>query len=1099
MNVRDCNSPRLQSADCPPPNGPLPVPIPPKVQFPLNVADWLRTLGLEAYEPAFARNDIDGTVLAELTADDLTALGVSSIGHRRKLLAAIALLKPSTTPAEPPSARAPGTAAERRQLSVMFCDLVGSTPLSTRLDPEDLRQVLGIYHAAVTDEVNRAGGYVAKYMGDGVLAYFGYPQAHENEAEHALRAGLAVVERITSLDAHGATLAVRVGIATGVVVVGDLLGRGDAQERGVVGETPNLAARLQSMAKPGTVLLDDATRRLVGGLFDWRAHGTVPVRGIDRPVAVWQALCTSNVESRFEALRATNLTPLVGRGEEVDLLLRRWQSASQGEGRVALLSGEPGIGKSRLAEALQERLADVVHQRLRCFCSPHHRGSPLQPFIAQLERDAGFVSGDSDETKRDKLLTLLGPSDLSAHAPFADLLGLPTLEAVPEDSQRRRERMLGAMLERLEVLARQRPLLILFEDAHWADSTSLELLDRIIERIARLPMMLIVSFRPEFQPSWVGQAHVSALTLNRLGERDTASVVNSVTAGKSLPPEILARIVERTDGIPLFVEELTKTLIEGGMLREADDAFVLDKPLLTLAIPSSLQASLLARLDRLAPVKEVAQIGAAIGREFAYDLLLAVAARSEAELEQALAQLVDAGLVFQRGTPPTATYLFKHALVQDAAYSTLLRDHRQALHARIAAALEAGFPDIVRNQPETLAHHFTQAGLTGEAVTCWQRAGGHAQRRSANVEAIGHFKQAIALIASLPAGQVRDERELGLQLALGPALMASRGYGVAEVEATYGRARDLCRHLDSGPRLFAVLRGLWEYYEIRANLKEGGEIAREVLRIAEQSGDRTLRLVAHDVMGDTLLWAGDFSGCVEHTRRAIALYDPVQDRHIALDHGGYDPSMAARVFGAHALWYLGRGDEALAQCEDAIAFARALDHPPTSVMVGQVALHHCLRGEPEAARRHAEAALELAAAHDFKFWLANAGISRGWAVAMQGSLEGIEEMKRGIAAYRATGAALEMALWSTFLAEGLLLHSEVEEARAVVDEAIADAERTGVRLHLAEMHRLRGEALHRLGARDQARAALQHAREIARGQGAKLLEARAAASQVRLG
>jgi tetratricopeptide (TPR) repeat protein len=518
-----------------------------------------------------------------------------------------------------------------------------------------------------------------------------------------------------------------------------------------------------------------------------------------------------------------------------------------------------------------------------------------------------------------------------------------------------------------------------------------------------------------------------------------------------------------------------------------------------VAIPSSLQASLLARLDRLAPVKEVAQIGAAIGREFAYDLLAAVAGRGEAELQRALGQLEEAGLVFGRGTPPTATYLFKHALVQDAAYSTLLRDRRQALHARIALALENEFPDVARIRPEILAHHCTQAGLGDQAATYWQSAGEHALQRSANVEAIGHFRQAIELMPALPEGPARDGRELELQLSLGPALMARHGYGAIEVETTYARARDLCRHLDSGPKLFATLRGLWEYYEIRAHTAEAGEIVREVLRIAEQSGDRTLRVVAHDVAGDTALWTGDFAGCIEHTRQAIALYDPAQDGQLALSHGGYDPTMAARVFGAHALWYIGYADLALKQCEEAIAFARALDHPPTSAMIAQVAMHHGLRGEPDQARRRAEDALELARAHDFKFWHGHASISHGWAVALQGDADGIEELQRGIAAYRATGAELEMPIWSSLLAEALLTHDRTEEALVELDGAIARARACGVRVHLSEMERLRGEALARTGRRDDARSAVQRALEIACAQGAKSLEARCRASVARLG
>lgn len=1056
-----------------------------------DVARWLEGLGLSQYAPAFRDNDIEPDVLPDLTGEDLIALGIGSIGHRRKLLAAIAQLRDGATaamperPAPAPAAEARNS-AERRQLSVMFCDLVGSTPLSARLDPEDLRVVLGAYHAAVTEAVQQVEGYVAKYMGDGVLAYFGYPQAHEDDAERALRAGLAVVERVGRLQAGGEKLAARVGIATGLVVVGDLIGTGDSQERGVVGETPNLAARLQAMAEPGTVLLDEPTRRLVGDLFEWRALGPQAVRGFAQPVPVWQALREGSVESRFEALRAASLTPLAGRGEEIELLARRWQRARQGEGQVVLLSGEPGIGKSRLADALQAQLAHEPHVRLRYFCSPHHRDSPLQPFVAQLERAAGFAREDSESVRLDKLDALVVGRDAP---PLADLLGLAVearYAALPQDPQRKRELVLEALLHQLRRLARQTPVLMLFEDAHWADSTSLELLDRAVHKIAQLPVLALISFRPEFRPPWLGQAHVLSLSLSRLGQRETAAMVAGVTAGKSLPPELLSHIIARTDGIPLFVEEMTKSLIEGGQLRETEQGFVLDGPLPTLAVPSSLQASLLARLDRLAPVKEVAQIGAAIGREFAYELVSGVARRPDGELQGALDKLVEAGLVFCRGTPPNALYLFKHALVQDTIYGTLLRDRRQELHARIGQALERAFPETAKTQPEVLAHHFTQAGLAERAIDYWQQAGAHALQRSANIEAISHFNQAIALVPALPEGLARDERELDLQLALGPAVMASRGYGAPEVETVYARARELARHLDAGPRLFAVLRGLWEYYEIRAR-REGLEIAREVLRIAEQSGDRILRLVANDVMGDTLLWVGDFEAAVRHTRHAMELYDPVQDRRLALEHGGYDPRMACLTFGALALWYLGHADQALAQFEEAIAFAGTLDHPPTSVLIAHVAVVHYLRREPGPALARAEAALEIARAHDLKFWLGHAGTTRGWALAMQGDPAAIEEIRRGIAAYRATGAELELTWFWAMLADALLHHGRADEARAVLEEAIAHAEQTGVRLHLAELHRLHGLALTPAAEREAAfRRALTAAREI----GARSLEQR---------
>ena len=670
-------------------------------------------LGLARYEPAFRENAIDESVLPSLTAEDLKDLGVIMVGHRRKLLDAIASLRTvDVPPAETPpmvlvgggplptplplaptlSSPAHGgglgrglalegraeIGAERRQLTLMFCDLVGSTALSARLDPEDLREVIAAYHRAVTDVVRSVDGFVAKYMGDGVLVYFGYPQAHEDDAERAVRAGLGIIEAVGRLDAKSVKLQARVGIATGLVVVGDLIGEGSAQEQSVVGETPNLAARLQALAAPDTVVIAASTRRLVGDLFEYRDLGAVEVRGIAGPVPAWQVLRPSVVESRFEALRGSALSPLVGRDEEIDLLLRRWARAKAGDGQVVLISGEPGIGKSRIAAALAERLLPEPHLRLRYFCSPYHQDSALFPFIDQLGRASGFARDDLPASKLEKLealLALAAPPEEDV-ALLADLMSLPASERHPLPNlspQRKKDRTLEALLRQLEGLARQRPVVMLFEDAHWIDPASLELLDLTVERVRSLPVLLIVTFRPEFQPPWTGQPQVSMVALNRLDRHDRTALVEQIAGGKALPDEVVAQIVERADGVPLFVEELTKSVLESGLLREEADRYVLDSGLPPFAIPTTLHGSLLARLDRLASVRLVAQIGAAIGREFSYALLRAVSRLPEDELDAALARLVASELVFQRGTPPDAVYIFKHALVQDAAHASLLR------------------------------------------------------------------------------------------------------------------------------------------------------------------------------------------------------------------------------------------------------------------------------------------------------------------------------------------------------------------------------------------------------------------------------------------
>ncbi len=681
------------------------------------VRNWLEAIGLGQYADAFEANDIDTDLLAQIDDQLLKDIGVLSAGHRLRLRNAIAKLAPTSTAGANATntiaaTDASSTFAERRQLTVMFCDLVGSTALSARLDPEDLRAVIGAYHRCVAKVIGRGGGFVAKYMGDGVLAYFGYPRADEHDAERAVRTALKLVEKVAGLDTVAAApLQVRIGIATGLVVVGDLIGQGASQEQAVVGETPNLAARLQALAEPGAVVIAPSTRRLTGGLFEYADLGAVELKGLGAPVMAARVVRGSAAASRFEALHGRELTPLVGRDEELALLQRRWQQAKAGEGRVVVLIGEPGIGKSRLAQAMLQQPAGEPYTRLRYFCSPHHQASALHPFITQLEHAAGFSREDMAEARLAKLEALLARSNAGAEEIgfIAERMSIPTGDKyrLPDlTPQRRKEKTLEALLAQMARLAARQPVLMLFEDAHWIDPTSLELLTLTVARASTLPLLLLVTARPEFTPPWPADAHVTTLPLARLGRREGMTLVERSAGGKALPAEILEQILARTDGVPLFLEELTKTIIESGLLREEDGHYALDGALPPLAIPTTLHDSLMARLDRLAPVREVAQIGAAIGREFSYRLLSAVAQQPDDRLQEALDRLVRAELVFGRGEPPEAVYTFKHALVQEAAYASLLRERRRTLHARIAEALEGEFPEVAETQPELVAHHY---------------------------------------------------------------------------------------------------------------------------------------------------------------------------------------------------------------------------------------------------------------------------------------------------------------------------------------------------------------------------------------------------------
>jgi class 3 adenylate cyclase len=684
-----------------------------------DIAVWLSSLGLSEYVQRFAEHRIDLSVLPDLTDQDLKDLGIV-LGDRRKILRAIRELAGAASATTEPATHSQSQRqdrAERRQLTVMFCDLVGSTALSARLDPEDMREVIRAYQDACSGPIARYEGFLAKFMGDGVLAYFGYPRAHEDDAERAVRAGLDIIAAVKRIRSRpDASLQVRIGIATGLVVVGDLIGAGAAQEKAVIGDTPNLAARLQGLAQPGTIVVAGATRRLIGDLFELRDLGRHEVKGVPEPVEAWVVEAASSSESRFEAVRTHRLTGFVGRDQEIGLLLERKDLAWQGKGQIVLISGEAGVGKSRVAAVLGQRITDP-HLRLRYQCSPYHTHSALHPFISQLERAAEINVEDAPDTQIEKLERLLakGTSRIEAVGPLmAMLLSIPFGERYApltlSPAQLRRQ-TLAALLDQLEGLARQQPILLLFEDAHWADATSLELLDLTVERLRHLPILAIITFRPEFEPSWVGLDNVTTLMLGRLGRSHVQTMIEQVTGGRHLPPEVLRHIIDKTDGIPLFIEELTKTVLETGILVEEAEGYGLDGPLPPFAIPATLQDSLMARLDRLAAVKEIAQTGAAIGREFSYALLRSVVNLEEGSLRSALEQLEHAELVFRNGDPPQAAYTFKHALVQDAAFESLLKSRRQVLHRRIAESLRDRFPAIAEAEPETVAPFYAIGSL----------------------------------------------------------------------------------------------------------------------------------------------------------------------------------------------------------------------------------------------------------------------------------------------------------------------------------------------------------------------------------------------------
>jgi class 3 adenylate cyclase/tetratricopeptide (TPR) repeat protein len=1049
----------------------------------MDVVAWLRGLGLERYEAAFRDNDVDAEVLPRLTAEDLIGLGVASIGHRRRLLDAIAALRtePSASLAQAGEGRV-WAEAERRQLTVMFCDLVGSTPLSTRFDPEDLRAMIGAYHRCVVETAENFGGFVARYMGDGALIYFGYPQAHEDDAERAIRCGLAMVARISQLNL-AEELHSRVGVATGLVVVG-----GEIVEHDVVGETPNLAARLLALAEPDSVVIATSTRRLVGDLFEYRDLGAVEVKGISAPVPVWQVLGPSVIESRFEALRGRSLSPLVDRDEEIDLLLRRWARAKAGDGQVVLISGEPGIGKSRLTAALAERLEGELHVRLRYFCSPYHQDSALYPSIDQLRRAAGFEPDDPPASKLRKLEALLArvtPPEEDV-ALLADLLSLPASEHHPLPNlgpQRKKGRTLEALIRQLEGLARQQPVVMIFEDAHWIDPTSRELLDLRVERVRSLPVLLIVTFRHEFQPPWTGQPHVTMLTLNRLDRRDGTALVEQIAGGNALPNEVVDQIVNRTDGVPLFVEELTKSVVESGV-RSAE-------------IPTSLHDSLMARLDRLATVRLVAQIGAAIGRQFSYSLLCAVSHLPEEELQTSLTRLVASELVFQRGMPPEAVYIFKHALVQDAAHASLLRSTRQQLHAQIAEALETEFPELMDTQPELFAQHFAEAGLIENSVIYWRKAGHRSAARSAMAEAAAQYQKGLDQLALLSDTPERRQEALELCSGLGAALLVVKGYAAPETGQAYGRARELWEQLGSPLEFLRVPYGQSVYHVYRGEYDLALHLDEDLLRLSRQRKDTAGLILGHHSLGRDLFLVGDFTSSRSHLEKALALCD--RCFHRALTHqAGSDPKVNAQAWLGNVLFCLGYPDQALERSRAAIADARRLAHPPS--LAGSLALGirlHLLVKDSTVLGDRVDQLIAVTTEGGFPHWRSLETIARGWVKAKKGDIAAaLSLLRSGLAASRANGAWVPQNI--ALLSAGCEIAGEVEESLTLLDEALWIVEKTGERLLAAELYRHKGQLLLRQGHTEAAEELYRKALSIAGKQEAKLWELRAAVSLARL-
>ena len=996
---------------------------------------------------------------------------------------------------EPKRETLPAGSPERRQLTIMACDL-GVAALSERLDPEDLHEVTARCYRAVKTVVEAHDGFVARPLVDGALAYFGYPQAHEDDAERAVRASLAVTRAIAELrmECLSEPLHARAGVATGTVVVDDAVGSEQLAERGITGATPHLATRLLALADQDAVVISASTRRLIGGLFRYGAVVATKLEDGTEPIEAVTVLGESATTSRFQALRSME-TELIGRDEELDLLLRRWNAAKTGEGRVVLVWGEAGIGKSRLAAALQDAIKLDRHSCMSLFCSPHRAQTVLHPVISELERAVQFEPNDSDAIKLAKLEAFLASAARDAVALLADLLSVPTGHPLlPLSPQRRKELVFKYVIDRISSLARRQPLLVILEDAHWIDPTSRELFDVLVESVRNLPVLLVVTYRPEFVPPWMGQSHVSVLTLNRLAPRESALMIARVAGARTLPADVLTQVATRTEGVPLFIEEMTKSVLESSAREGGDVAAAAAHALQAPAVPATLQASLVARLDRIAPVRAVAQAGAALGRDFSYPVLKAVVRLDDAELVPLIERLVASELVYQRGAPPDSVYVFKHALVQDAVYETLLKSQRTDLQKRVVAVLEDEFPAIAERNPDVLAHHCEEARLWEKAIGYRLRSARAALDHSAPMEAQFQIDIGVHLLSKITDESARQQFEGSLQVVTGRTLAMTKGFASPDVAAALSRAIGLLDESTRHAESLHALGGLFQYYLIRSEAPKALALTQPYLR---RSLDRPTEMVVAFIMGTANLHIGDFESARSSLERARSLYDEDACRSVAFAGGPHIGSFALIWLGLASL-YLGRIEDARRIMSAAIGDARTRLHPFTlvSALLAQARFLTHTR-DLEGAIAATEEGLSIAAEQRSPYHIARAGILQAWNVVESGRVqEGIALMERALARQHETGGNFQSSYNLSRLAEAHARSGNLTRALDLTNQSIEEVRRSGEHWWMAEAERIKGEILLAASPHngEQAEARFHRALTCARGQGARLWELQSASS-----
>jgi class 3 adenylate cyclase/predicted ATPase len=1088
----------------------------------MDVAAWLRGLGLEQYAPGFHDNDVDGEVLSELTADDLVSIGVTSVGHRRKLLAAIAALKSETAstlaadasdvsgPTLASVSAAGSTDAERRQLTVMFCDLVGSTEISARLDPEDLSDVIGAFQKGCVSAVTGFGGSVAKYMGDGALVYFGYPQAHEDDAERAIRAGLALIDAMTAIRLSVPALPqVRVGIATGVVVVGKLIGEGSSQERVAVGDTLNLAARIQAVASADSVVVAELTRRLAGAAFDYEDLGLRELKGIPGAARLWRIIGESRARGRFDSRVIRDLTPLVGRAEEIALLRNRWDHAKNGEGQVILLSAPAGFGKSRMTQEFREDLGDSSVTCLQYFGSPFHVNSAFYPFIRQLEWAAGIVRTDAAAQKLDKLEAILEGSaeGRTEAAPLvAALLSVPFGERYPQlqiSELVKKQRTMDVLEEQLVLLSTRGPVLVIFEDAHWIDPTSIELMNRAVRRVVDLPVMIMVTCRPEFTPPWLNLGHATMLKLNHLGRSQVVDLIHKTAGGKTLPEEIVEQVATKSQGIPLFIEEITRSILESGDLEEVGERYALRQSIRDFTIPSTLQDSLLARLDRLGAAKDIALTASIIGREFSYELLEAVSWVSQATLLEGLEELVRSDLLGQRGAPPQSRYIFKHALIRDAAFQSILNTRKRDLHQRIAEVLANRFPEVAETEPELLAHHYTEANVVDRALGYWRQAAEGAAARLAYIEALGHVDRAMTLVAALPEGTEKDEWQLIFLVIEGPSRMALEGWDSPPAKLLYEKARAVAEKLGRPVEVFRSVWGLWMGAHTSGQHARAHELYQDIFHLLKHTNDPEYVVQAHHAGGSQMVAEGVPRAALTHIDQLLSNYRMDIHGNLSLTYGAHDPACCSLGMRALSLMMLGHLDQAYTASAMALDLSEQLGHKPS------LAQTHLFRAElfiilnrSEEAEVHLSTCISLSEKYSLANYLNPAQLMQGWVRVLRGEVEtGVRQATEALEILKSFPSRrfhLPIRIGIAGLTKAAA--GDIGGALALYDAALEAASTTGERWYEPELLRLKAKML--LAQPKQrtveAEQCLNAAISVAQKQEAKFWELRAAVALAEL-